>query len=109
MKARSRLRAASTRHSRRPLDSRVRRQAFPPVRRPRQRNVRVVFNVVRTKVAERPTAGRHTRAREKARRSPQGAYCAIALAAKSGLPLGPLSSLAQTFSISTTTFFGIGT
>jgi hypothetical protein len=38
-----------------------------------------------------------------------GTYCAIALLTWSGLPLESLISLAQTFSISSTTFFGIGT
>ena len=38
-----------------------------------------------------------------------GTYCAIALVMLSGLPLEFLISFAQTFSISETTFFGIGT
>jgi hypothetical protein len=46
-----------------------------------------------------PRTGGHT----------HGTYCAIALLTWSGLPLESLISLAQTFSISSTTFFGIGT
>jgi hypothetical protein len=49
---------------------------------------------------------------KRALRGPAGihrTYCAIALVMLSGLPLESLISFAQTFSISETTFFGIGT
>ena len=42
-------------------------------------------------------------------RATHATYCVIALVMWSGLPLESLISFAQTFSISETTFFGIGT
>jgi hypothetical protein len=53
--------------------------------------------------------GHHWQACRRPHGGPHGAYCAVALLTWSGLPLKSLISLAQTFSISATTFFGIGT
>ena len=59
----------------------------------------------RVKLLAYPTAS----VRLEDRRGTHGTYCAIALVMLSGSLLEPLISFTQTFSISETIFFGIGT